>query len=93
MGLAQIYKGDGIMDKHLYCMLNNGELIPKRKVDDALALFAQLSDGFTVVRLTDEELFANGNVVDAVMLFREKYGTSLSESKDAIDFLRGKEIY
>lgn len=80
------------MSKHLYCMLGNGELIPKRKVDETLNLLIKLSEGFSVVQLTDEELFQNGYTFDAVMRFREKYGTTVREAKDAIDFLRGREI-
>lgn len=81
------------MDKHLYCQLSNGELVSKRSVENAIELVAKLKDGFAIVRLTDEELFTKGNAIDAVMRFREKYDTSLKEAKDAIDFLRGKEIY
>ena len=80
------------MDKHLYCRLGNGELVPKRRVEAAIELIAKLQNGFEVVQLTDEELFAKGESVDAVLRFHEKHDTSVREAKYAIDFLRGKEI-
>lgn len=81
------------MERHLHCKLKNGKLVAKREVDKAISLLNELQHGFDIVELTDEELFANGDEFNAIMRFRKKYDTSLKEAKDAIDFLRGKEIY
>ena len=76
----------------LYCVLSNGELVSKRKVDEAVELIAKMKHGFEVVELTDEELFAYGDKLDAIKRFRDKYDTSLLEANYAIEFLRGKEL-
>lgn len=81
------------MDRNLYCMLKNGELIPKAKVNAILDMLIKLSEGFSIVQLTDEELFTKGDKFDAIKRFREKYDTGLMEAKCAIEFLRGEEIY
>ncbi len=81
------------MNRNLYCLLSNGELVPKRKVDEAVELIAKMKDGVDIVELTDEELFAYGDKLDAIKRFRDKHDTSLLEANYAIDFLRGKEIY
>lgn len=73
---------------NLYCKLVNGDLVPKRTVDNAVELFERLKNGFTIVELTDEELFAKGNYVDAVKRFHDKHNVGLAEAKAAIDFLR-----
>lgn len=86
MGFAQIYKGDEYMN--LYCKLNNGTMIPKYRVDNAIDLIEQLKGGFSVVEMSDIDLFTKGDLVDAVRRFREKYDTLLVEAKAAIDFLR-----
>ena len=80
------------MNRNLYCVLSNGELVPKRKVEEAIELIAKMKDGMEVVELTDEELFAYGNKVDAVMRFREKHDTTVTEAHYAIEFLRGEEL-
>lgn len=77
---------------HLYYMLNNGELVSKRKVDDALDLIDKVKKGFTIVNMSDEELFSNGNKFDAIKRFHEKYDVGLLEAKCAIEFLRGEEL-
>lgn len=80
------------MDKNLYCLLSNGELVSKRRVDEAVELIAKMKDGVKVVELTDEELFTNGNKFDAIKRFHEKYNVGLIEAKCAIEFLRGEEL-
>ena len=68
----------------------NGDLISKSRVDDAIELLNRLRDGFTVVELTDMELFTKGNLLNAVKRFSEKHDVTLIEAKYAIDFLREK---
>ena len=80
------------MNRNLYCVLGNGELVPKRKVDEAIELIAKMKDGMEVVELTDAELFTYGSKFEAILRFREKYDTGLLEAKSAIEFLRGEEI-
>lgn len=75
---------------NLYCKLSNGDIIPKYKVDDAIKLFEMLKDGFTVIELSDIELFTKGNLFDATKRFHEKHDVGLIEAKAAIDFLREK---
>lgn len=72
--------------------LANGDIISKCRVDDAIELLNRLRDGFTVVELTDEELFCKGNKFDAIKRFHEKYNVGLMEAKCAIEFLRGEEV-
>ena len=76
---------------NIYCRLSNGDIVSKNTVDRAIELIARLKDGFTVVEITDEELFAKGNIIDAVKRFRDKHGVTLSEAKEAIDFMHGKK--
>ena len=77
---------------NMYCKLTNGNFVSKREVDKAIEVIASLKDGFTVVELTDEELFEKGNKVDAIRRFREKHDVGLVEAKAAIEHLRGEEI-
>ena len=86
MGLAQIHKGDDNMNT--YYKLTNGDLISKRRVDDAIALLDRLRNGFSVVELTDMEMFTKGNIIEAAKRFSEKHDINLLEAKYAIDFLR-----
>lgn len=80
------------MNRNLYCVLSNGELVPKRKVDEAIELIAKMKDGVEIVELTDAELFVYGDKLDAIKRFHEKHDVSLLEANYAIEFLRGKEI-
>lgn len=77
---------------NIYCQLANGILIPKRRVEDAINLFNSLQDGFTIVELTDEELFAKGNKFDAIKRFHNKHKVGLAEAKAAIEHLRGEDL-
>lgn len=74
----------------LYCRLPNGKLVSKRSVDNAIALVAELQNGFEVFEISDTELFIKGNYVEAVRRYREKNGVSLAEAKEAIDILRNE---
>lgn len=71
-----------------YYLLGNGDLISKKKVEDALDLIRRVSNGCTIVQLSDSEVFTFGDKVDAIKLFKEKYDCTLLEAKSAIDFLR-----
>lgn len=73
-----------------YYKLNDGKLIPKRKVDDAMAIIRSVLNGASIVDLDDSQIMSYGDKVDAVLLFRDKYDCSLLEAKSAIDFLRGE---
>jgi ribosomal protein L7/L12 len=75
-----------------YCKLANGDLVSKERVDNAIQLIARLTDGFTVVELSDEELFQKGNKFDAIKRFHEKHKVGLVEAKAAIEHLRGEEL-
>lgn len=77
---------------NLYCKLTDGTMVPKYKVDDAIKLFESLKNGFTVVELNDEELFAKGNKFDAIKRFHEKHKVGLAEAKAAIEHLRGEDL-
>ena len=77
---------------NLYYKTNNGDLIAKQAVDSAIRTLEKLKDGFEIVNISDEEVFAKGNKLAAIRRFREKYDTGLLEAKCAIEFLRG-EIY
>lgn len=81
-------KGKYPMELNIYCKLANGNLVSKREVDKAIELVASLKNGFSVIELSDEELFAKGNMIDAIRRFREKYDTRLADAKAAIDYLR-----
>lgn len=74
---------------HPYYKLTNGDLISKEKVDRARELLARLDNGHTLVNLSDEELFARGDKIEAIRRFWEKHDCSLMEAKTAIEFLRG----
>ena len=73
---------------NLYYKLNNGNVVPKSKVDDAIDLIGQLKGGYSVVEMSDIDLFTKGDLIDAIRRFRDKYDTLLVEAKAAIDFLR-----
>ncbi len=73
---------------NIYYKLNNGELIPKSKVDAAFALIELLKKGCSIVNLSDIDVFTKGDKCDAVFRFRDKYGTSILEAKEVIEFLR-----
>ena len=75
---------------NLYCKLPSGTLISKRSVDRAIETLDSLRNGFTIVEVSDEELFTNGSKIDAIVRFREKHDVGLAEAKAAIDFLRGE---
>ena len=73
---------------NIYYKLSNGELVPKSKVDTASALIERLKEGCSIVNLSDIDVFTKGDKCDAVFRFRDKYGTSILEAKEAIEFLR-----
>lgn len=77
---------------NLYCKFANGDMVSKRRVDDAIELVARLANGFTVVELSDEELFSKGNKFDAIKRFYEKHHVGLAEAKAAIEHLRGEDL-
>lgn len=74
--------------KNIYYKLNNGELVPKSRIDAAFALIERLKEGCSIVNLSDIDVFTKGDKCDAVFRFRDKYGTSIVEAKEAIEFLR-----
>lgn len=77
--------------EHIYYELANGDMISKERVDNALKLINSLVEGFNIVHLNDSDIMRKGNLIDAVKLFRDKYGCGLAEAKAAIDFLRGED--
>lgn len=73
--------------------LPDGTFVSKREVCNAIKLLTRFSQGHSPVHLTDEELFANGNKLDAIQRFREKHNiTSILEAKQAIEHLRGEPV-
>lgn len=87
--VVTLYKGDDFMFE--YCKLSNGELVSKAKVDAALELVAKLKGGYSIVELSDNELFTKGNKVEAIKYFMNKHNVSLAEAKEAIEFMRGEK--
>ena len=76
---------------HPYYKLPNGRFVSKRAVDRARELLNEvIAEGCQLVDLTDSELFASGNKVEAIARFREKHDTSLADAKYAIEHLRGE---
>ena len=75
-----------------YYKLDNGELISKERVDNAIELLNRIKDANGIVNLTEEELFSKGDKIQAVRVFREKHGCTLMEAKVAIEHLRGETI-
>lgn len=73
---------------HVYYKLSNGDMVSKRKVDDALNTIRSICGGASIVHLEDSEVMLYGDKIDAIRLFREKYDCSLMEAKASIDFLR-----
>ena len=79
--------------KHPYFALSNGELIPKRKVDQALDVLKKLADhGAVLIDLPYEELLSKGDTIEAIYAFRDKHNCGLVEARNAIRFLRGAEL-
>ena len=76
-----------------YMLLSNGELVSKRKVDDAIDLLAKLKGGVSLVQMTDMDLFTRGDKFEAIKRFHEKHDVSLLEAKAAIEFLRGDDLH
>lgn len=78
--------------KYPHYRLGNGELIPKRKVDQALDVLKKLADnGAVLTDLTYEELLSKGDMFDAICAFRDKHSCGLIEARKAIKFLRGAD--
>lgn len=75
---------------YTYYKLTSGELISKESVDRALALLAKLRELNTVVELSETELFAHGDKLQAIRAFKDKHDCSLVEAKTAIEHLRGE---
>ena len=65
-------KGVMQMEMNLHYKLSDGTLVPKRELDKAIDLVASLKGGFTLVELSDEELFAKGNKLEAIRRFMAK---------------------
>ena len=86
--IVTLYKGGQLMK---YAKLNNGNLIPQRKIDEAMELIASLKDGFVIVDVSDDEVLLKGSKVEAIRLFMTKHNASLVEAKAAIEFLRGEK--
>lgn len=81
------------MSTHPHYKLPDGKLISKRRVDDARELLNKvIAGGCTLVDLSDSELFSNGDRVEAMLYFRDKYNTTALEAKSAIEHLRGEEV-
>ena len=91
MDIASMYESiNMIQDKEYpYYKLTNGDLISKERVDMARELLARLDNGYTLVNLSEEELFSKGDKVEAIRRFKEKHDCSLMEAKTAIEYLRG----
>jgi len=76
-----------------YYKLASGELISKEQVDRAIELLSRLRTMSSFVDLTEEELFSQGDKIQAVRVFREKHGCTLVEAKASIEHLRGENNY
>lgn len=79
-------------EMHIHYQLANGTLVSKARVDRARELLNNLMYGFTVTELTDDELFAKGDEVEAVMRYHRKYNCGAAEAKAAIKQLRNENI-
>jgi hypothetical protein len=79
---------------HPYYQLANGNMISKKRVDDAREIIAQLNDGYKLIVLNDSQLFSSTNAdeFEAVYRFYKKYDCSVMEARAAIKFLRGEDI-
>lgn len=78
------------MEMNLYCKLSDGTLVSKHEMDKAIELVSCLKGGYSIVELSDEELFAKGNKIDAIRRFMNKHDVRLAEAKQSIEFLRGE---
>ena len=78
--------------EHIYYKLANGDFVPKCKVDKAFELIKSLMDGFDILHLNDSDVMSFGDKFDAIKLFREKHDCGLMEAKEAIEFMRGKNV-
>lgn len=76
-------------NKNEYYVLSDYSFISKQKVDAAFEIVNNFRNGAIKTYLTDSEVFANGDFVGAVKLFRDKYDTGLREATEAIRWLRG----
>ena len=74
---------------HPYYQLSDGSFVSKQAVCKAIQLLERFVHGHSPMYLTEAELFAHGNEVEAVQRYRQKYNCSLREAKSAIDTLRG----
>lgn len=75
---------------HKYYKFPDGEVVSEGRMNSALALVAKLKDNFTIVELSDSEVYAMASKIEAIKLFHEKHGTGLIEAKAAIEYLRGE---
>ena len=75
-------------NKNEYYVLSDNSFISKQKVDAAFEIINSFRDGAVKTYLSDSEVFANGDFVGAVKLFRDKYDTGLMEAIEAIRWLR-----
>lgn len=75
---------------HKYYTFTDGEVISADRINMALSLVAKLKDGFTIVELSDSEVYAMASKVEAIKLFHERHGIGLIEAKAAIEHLRGE---
>lgn len=71
-----------------HCQLTNGDLISKRKVDEAFEIIERLNNGFTLVELPEEELFSKGDEFEAVHAYWNKHNCTVLEAREAIKNLR-----
>lgn len=76
-------------NKNEYYILSDNTFLSKQKVDEAFEIIEKLRNGAIKAYLSDSEVFANGDFVGAVKLFRSKYGTEIGDAFEAIKWLRG----
>lgn len=75
-------------NKNEYYILSDNSLLSKQRVDKAFEIVNSFRSGAIKTYLSDGEVFAKGDFVDAVKLFRDKYDTMLGDASEAIRWLR-----
>lgn len=76
-------------NKNEYYVLSDNSILSKQKVDEAFEIVNSFRGGAIKTYLSDSEVFANGDFVGAVKLFKDKYDTRLIDAVEAIRWLRG----
>lgn len=75
-------------NKNEYYVLSDNSLLSKQKVDEAFEIVNSLRGGAIKIYMLDSEVFAYGDFVGAVKLFKDKYDTGLIDAVEAIRWLR-----